>query len=414
MIFIFSKIKDVLTSAKEYINNIPASKKITVAFMAGALCLGLIFSFTGITGGFKVKYDDTTFIVKNVSDFEEALSKAADNIVSDNPEAYLSKPVYTAVISFPSAIDDSDEIASEILKCTDGLTFAASINVNGTSTAYMNASDAEKAVLDTLEQYAWSVDDKVQFVDNVKIEKGYYPNVKSLADVDGAIALLSELDVKTITTKVSNQKIAFNTVKNKTTSLESGKSVVTQNGVYGLSRITEEITYLNGEYVGKATVASETLTEPIDKVVSVGTKVVVKKVPTNAASKEAASKLGFIYPISRNRTIVTSYWGDGRGHKGVDIAGPVGTHIYAAQGGTAKVVKNGGAYGIYVEVDHGNGYVTKYAHCSAVAVSNGQKVSAGQVIAYVGNTGRSTGPHLHFEVIKNGTRINPAPFIGLG
>lgn len=413
LIFIFSKIKETLNSAKEIINNVSLSKKLTVAVMAFALCVGLFFSVSGITGGFKVNYSGSTFIVKNVSDFEAALEKAKESIICENPEDYLASPVYTAVVTLPDAFEKTEDIIPEILENTKGLTYAASVSVNGESTAFVEASSAEKAVLDTLEQYAWSVDDKVQFVDEVKITRGYHPNVSELASEDRVIELLSELDVKTVSTKVTDKKVAYETVNKKVSTLESGKKVVTQEGKDGLNRVTEEVTYLNGEYVGTTTVATEVLTAPVDKVVNVGTKVVVKTVATNASSKESASKLGFVYPISRRGTVVTSYWGDGRGHKGIDIAGPVGTHIYAAQSGTAKVVKNGGAYGIYVEVDHGNGYVTRYAHCSAVAVKNGQKVSAGQVIAYVGNTGRTTGPHLHFEVFKNGTRVNPRAYIGL-
>lgn len=90
------------------------------------------------------------------------------------------------------------------------------------------------------------------------------------------------------------------------------------------------------------------------------------------------------------------------GHNGIDIGGPVGSSIFAAAGGTVIVAKadggwNGG-YGNYIVVDHGGGVQTLYSHLSSVAVSVGQKVSQGAVIGGLGNTGKSTGPHLHFEV----------------
>ena len=79
----------------------------------------------------------------------------------------------------------------------------------------------------------------------------------------------------------------------------------------------------------------------------------------------------------------------------------------AADGGTVTLAKWNGNYGRCVVIDHGNGYTTLYAHCSKLLVSKGQKVAKGEKIALVGSTGRSTGPHLHFEVRKNGKAINP-------
>ena len=97
-------------------------------------------------------------------------------------------------------------------------------------------------------------------------------------------------------------------------------------------------------------------------------------------------------------------------HTGTDIAAPNGTPILAAADGTvvtANGVDNwGGSYGYYVKLDHGNGLQTLYAHCSSICVTTGQQVQAGQVIGYVGHTGRATGSHLHLEVHTNGSRID--------
>jgi len=99
---------------------------------------------------------------------------------------------------------------------------------------------------------------------------------------------------------------------------------------------------------------------------------------------------------------------NGRMHRGLDIAAPTGTAIKAADGGKVIFTGRKGNFGNLVEIDHGNGYVTRYAHCSSINVKTGEKVYKGQVIAKVGSTGRSTGPHLHFEVLKNGRNQNPS------
>ena len=127
----------------------------------------------------------------------------------------------------------------------------------------------------------------------------------------------------------------------------------------------------------------------------------------------------FAWPVP-GFTWLSSYWGDGRNHQAIDIAGGgiYGAQIVAAADGTVSYAESGGwggGYGTWLIIDHGNGYSTVYAHCSGLAVSQGQWVSQGQVIGYVGSTGDSTGPHLHFEVREYGTRVNPLnwfPWVG--
>ncbi len=96
-----------------------------------------------------------------------------------------------------------------------------------------------------------------------------------------------------------------------------------------------------------------------------------------------------------------------RVHTGVDIAAPKGTPVYATADGTVTSETPGSGYGIVVVINHGYSYKSLYAHLSKKAVRPGQKVKRGQVIGYVGSTGMSSGSHLHYEVIKNGQRVNP-------
>lgn len=100
-------------------------------------------------------------------------------------------------------------------------------------------------------------------------------------------------------------------------------------------------------------------------------------------------------------------------HSGIDLAAPTGTPIYATGDGVVTHSGWGSGYGNYVEIDHGNGYVTRYGHASRLYVSVGDYVNANQNIAAVGCTGRCTGPHLHYEVLKDGKRENPATYLAL-
>lgn len=113
------------------------------------------------------------------------------------------------------------------------------------------------------------------------------------------------------------------------------------------------------------------------------------------------------------RGVLTSHYGArwGRTHEGIDIGGSIGTPITATAAGVVKKSGWNGGFGKCVIIDHGNNITTLYAHCSSLNVSEGTRVKRGQVIARIGNTGRSTGPHLHYEVRVNGNPVNPARYL---
>lgn len=103
--------------------------------------------------------------------------------------------------------------------------------------------------------------------------------------------------------------------------------------------------------------------------------------------------------------------GGRRGHKGIDLAAPTGTPIRATADGVVEMAEWFSSYGLYVQLDHGAAMETRYGHMSRIAVAQGQQVRKGDVIGYVGSTGRSTGPHLHYEVRVSGDAVNPLPYM---
>jgi murein DD-endopeptidase MepM/ murein hydrolase activator NlpD len=120
-------------------------------------------------------------------------------------------------------------------------------------------------------------------------------------------------------------------------------------------------------------------------------------------------KGGWISSYYGNR--IDPFTGKKAFHRGMDLAGKAGSGVYNVADGIVTWIGERSGYGGLVEVDHGNGYVTRYAHNKTINVKVGDKVNKGQVIALMGSTGRSTGPHVHFEILRDGKNINPYSFV---
>ena len=117
---------------------------------------------------------------------------------------------------------------------------------------------------------------------------------------------------------------------------------------------------------------------------------------------------------SRFGTRIDPFLGRPAFHSGVDFPAPSGTPVRATASGTVELAGPNGGYGLMVELAHAHGLLTRYAHLSVVAVKPGSRVSAGDIVGYVGTTGRSTGPHLHYETRRGDKALDPAPFLAAG
>ena len=209
------------------------------------------------------------------------------------------------------------------------------------------------------------------------------------------------LTVQTVEVATYIEPIPYQTTYEDSSSLYKGEQSTKVKGVNGERQVVAKIVRNNGIEVAKMELSSEILTEPVSSVVTVG----IKELPPLQGTGS------FIYPVSGYR--MSSKFGSrwGRMHYGVDLACSTGTKIRASDGGTVTFSGYSGSYGYVVKINHGGGFVTVYAHCSKLFVSKGDKVYQGQHIANVGSTGRSTGPHCHFEIQKNGTAVNPLNYL---
>lgn len=224
-------------------------------------------------------------------------------------------------------------------------------------------------------------------------------NVLQIGQVLNLVCVEPKLHVRTVEDVTRKEAIAYSSKYSYTNKLWANQAKVTTAGVAGKRTVTYRIEYDNNIEVKRKVVDSQVESQPVTRVLEQGTS----KWPSAATGM-------FRWPLNTGN--ISSFFGNrSRGyHPAVDIAAPTGTPIYAAAAGTVVVSMRGSTYGNYIKIDHGNGYETLYAHASARLVSAGQWVAKGQMIGKVGSTGRSTGPHLHFEVWRQGARINPLNF----
>ena len=237
------------------------------------------------------------------------------------------------------------------------------------------------------------------------------------------------------------KKIKFKTVEEETEDLYEGETEVYQEGYAGLALATEHVVLVNGEEYTRKETDREIIEEAQDKIILVGTaekpeEVVVEEEEETSedseseesyAKEDAAAAIASVaavpisdgslgWPVSGTVTYGFGYrsapaYGASTYHEGIDICAPYGTPIYAAESGTVTLSSWYSGYGYAVIIDHGNGMTTLYGHCSSLAVSSGQYVERGQVIAYVGSTGISSANHCHFEVRVGGSAVNPYNYL---
>ena len=213
------------------------------------------------------------------------------------------------------------------------------------------------------------------------------------------------LEVRITKVETRQEEIPYSTETTESKDLNKGVTRTTQEGENGLRNVTMRNVYdTNGTLLEQTILSTETIKEPVNKKVVVGTK----KASTGGA-KYITGSGRFLWPVPNYKYCSRWY---SSGHKGVDICAAAGTPIYATASGTVtkagyERAGAGRGYGYSVIISHGSGYTSVYAHCLSLTVHAGQSVKQGQLIGYVGSTGRSSGNHCHFEIRLNGSYIPP-------
>ena len=238
------------------------------------------------------------------------------------------------------------------------------------------------------------------------LNPGYNINKLQIGEVLTLSASVPYLTMTVVKQERYLDDVSYNIEYTDSADLYQGDYKVTSKGEYGKADVMAKATYVNGEETERTILSSVTLKEPVTEYRLRGTKVRPTWFPTGS----------FRWPTSGR---ISSYFGGRKSpggigstnHKGIDIAVPRGTPIYAADGGTVTYSGWMSGYGYLVQIDHGNGYVTRYGHNSRLTVSVGQHVYKGQQIARAGSTGNSTGNHCHFEVRYNGVAKNPLNYL---
>lgn len=460
---IFDKLKELKSKVKEGDN----FRKILIATMlvviAGFL-LGTYKINEVRTRAFVVYYgDDKVGIVRQ----EEEATKVVEEIKRELSNIYDIDIVLNKDISFEPTHAKDDllsskaEIHSNIKSKMTFLVSGYALLVDGEELGYTKKKEDLEYIIETLkDSHREEIDEnsdieEISFVEDVKIEKRDIPLNKIMdreelldyiktggeeikthivevgeslwtiakiynVDVDDLISANSDKDPerlqigdeikllrpKSLLTVETIERVQYTENTDYEVKVEYDDNMyktekkVKVKGEEGESQYIARIVRHNGVVVEKEILEEKVIRQPKDELIVQGTKELPKTAATGA----------FLMPT---RGYISSRYGmrGGRMHRGLDIAAKTGTPIKAADGGRVTFVGRRGAYGNLVEIDHENGYVTRYAHCHTIKVKKGERVYKGQVIATVGNTGRSTGSHLHFEVIKNGKHQNPSNYV---
>ena len=310
-------------------------------------------------------------------------------------------------------LSNNIEVKENILKSLQGSVKAKRLILGDRIIGYVSSDNEKNQVLEALAstyiKESGICRDEVKKVDvsgNIKLEDETI-NISKIEPIEIVANNLYNENKKASNPLIKIDVVVKNIVKEEippSTKIISTKDLYwgesnTVQGKAGTKEVLRDLTYENGTVVREQRISEKVITNATDSIIYKGTK------------DPISSGVAFLDPPSRGG-ITSSYgarWGSK--HHGIDIAGNTGDPIEAAFDGTVADTGYNSIYGKMIVIDHGKGVETVYGHCSKVLVNVGDKIKKGDLIGRIGTTGRSTGPHLHFELRVNGEAINPIKYV---
>ena len=332
--------------------------------------------------------DKTVLAFASLEDAQAVLDTLTQKAIDENADAEILGTSFYETLTVAEANVDADEILTqeEALDVIAAGKEAVKIHtITSGESLWSIAIDNNTSVSTLNELNPGLREDRLQIGQEIKLNK-IEPLINVVVDKVVTVA----------------EAIPYGETVKESSSLLKGETEVVTQGVEGSKDVTYQISEYNGTTLEKVVLSEVVTKEPVNKVVNKGTAVVA------SSSRSGTGALN--WPTSGSITSPYGYRSSGF-HTGIDIANKKGTTVVAAAGGTVASAGWSGSYGYCIIVDHGNGMKTRYAHLSKINCSVGQTVLRGEKIGEVGSTGNSTGPHLHFEVIINGSSKNPINYL---
>ena len=411
--YIWDRLWDVRYWIEQRKHNIFAAFAVLVVVIAASVVLiqsstAYEYSYHGKLLGTARNVDD---VYPTIDVLGDKLSKATGANVSLDVERDMT---FNKVVGFNLDVDTDEDILNTITYMKDLQVEAYVICVDDEETVTLESESVAKELLSEIQnEYAaastGAVIDEVSYDQKVEIRPSYclLGDIWNRSDAKKVLQGNKEgtdeplITIRSTETATYTEAVAYDVQYIDNASLYEGETEIKSQGSEGTDLIVATVERVNGQEVARTVVSTTRITEPVAEVQYRGTKPIPATQGTGA----------FQYPLASYT--ISSYFGMRWGtlHTGVDLAAPMGSKIYASDGGTVTFAGWKGSYGYLVIISHGGLFETYYAHCSKILVSVGENVYQGQNIALVGSTGYSTGPHCHFEVRYNGTPNNPLNYL---
>lgn len=452
------KVKKSAENSKILLLSVFAAAVLVCVLLTGLVnsYMAYEYSYNGKTLGLVKDKEDVLRITGLVQD---ALTQENDiQVVIDKQQDIQFKRVG---LTEDSHIDTSEEVLKRLTYMGDINVEAYTITVNGKRTAVVDSEEKAKGVLrDIKSEFSSPSGDTVveaaNFMEDIEIRR-VNAKLKDVQNAESAKNLLktggtvekehivsagetldelakqystTEREIKEMNPEVDEKRlkvgstitlkekepmvtlktselvtytepIEFEVKEKKSDKIYEGDKKIEARGKEGKREITARVVRENGKESAKVPLVTKIEKDPVTEVVLVGTK---ERPPTIGSGE-------YIYPVENYRLSSPFGYRWGRNHNGIDLAVPEGTKVVASDGGTVTFAGYKGTFGYLVIIDHQNGAETYYAHNSKLIVKAGDKVYQGQQIAESGNTGRSTGPHSHFEIRQKGVPKDPLKYL---